>query len=123
MPAVPAEAPPGGGTPALAGPILSVSDLSVEYVLETGSAGAVDRVSFTLERGEFLAIVGESGCGKSTLLFAIAQLLSPPALITGGSVSFAGRSMVGLTDRELTAVRWKQLSVVMQSAMNALNPV
>ena len=128
MPAVPAEAPPGGSPPAqpestLPGPILTVSDLSVEYVLETGSAGAVDRVSFTLDRGEFLAIVGESGCGKSTLLFGIAQLLSPPALITGGSVTFAGRSMVGLTDRQLTAVRWKQLSVVMQSAMNALNPV
>jgi peptide/nickel transport system ATP-binding protein len=123
VPAVPAEAPPGGASPALAGPLLSVSDLSVEYVLESGAAVAVDRVSFTLGRGEFLAIVGESGCGKSTLLFAIARLLSPPALTTGGSVTFAGRSMVGLTDRELAAVRWKQLSVVMQSAMNALNPV
>ena len=123
MPTVPAEAPPGGDSPAPGGPILTVTDLSVEYVLESGSAGAVDRVSFELDRGEFLAIVGESGCGKSTLLFGIAQLLSPPALITGGGVTFAGRSMVGLTDRELTAVRWKQLSVVMQSAMNALNPV
>ena len=68
-------------------------------------------------------MVGESGCGKSTLLFAIAQLLVPPAEITGGSVTFQGRSLVGLTDRQLAAVRWKDLSVVMQSAMNALNPV
>ena len=84
---------------------------------------AVDDVSFTVGRGEFLGIVGESGCGKSTLLFAIAQLLAPPAAITGGSVTFQGTNLVGLTDGQLAAVRWRDLSVVMQSAMNALNPV
>jgi peptide/nickel transport system ATP-binding protein len=103
--------------------VLEVRDLSVEYVVERGTILAVDRVSFDLAAGEFLGIVGESGCGKSTLLFAIAQLLVPPACITGGNVTFKGQSMVGLTDRELAAVRWKDLSVVMQSAMNALNPV
>ena len=110
-------------TDAAPGAILDVRDLSVEYILESGIVTAVDHVSFTLERGEFVAIVGESGCGKSTLLFGIAQLLSPPAEITGGSVIFKGRNMVGLTDSALTAIRWKDLSVVMQSAMNALNPV
>jgi peptide/nickel transport system ATP-binding protein len=103
--------------------ILEVSDLSVEYVMDQGTVVAVDHVSFQLSPGEFVAIVGESGCGKSTLLFGIAQLLSPPAQITGGSVLFRGRNMVGLTDSDLAAVRWKDLSVVMQSAMNALNPV
>jgi peptide/nickel transport system ATP-binding protein len=83
----------------------------------------VDDVSFTVSRGEFLGIVGESGCGKSTLLFAIAQLLAPPARVAGGAVRFNGANLVGLTDRELSVVRWRQLSVVMQSAMNALNPV
>ncbi len=83
----------------------------------------MDQLTFDVAPGEFLAIVGESGCGKSTLLFAIAQLLAPPAAVSGGSVTFNGTSMVGLTDRELAAVRWKNLSVVMQSAMNALNPV
>src|SRR5262249_60355171 len=78
---------------------------------------------FARPAGEFLATAGESGCGKPALLFGIAQLLGPPAAITGGSVVFKGRNMVGLTDRELAAVRWKDLSVVMQSAMNALNPV
>lgn len=118
MPTTAAEvSPPPAGT------ILDVRDLSVEYLLDSGTVVAVDHVSFALERGEFVAIVGESGCGKSTLLFAIAQLLSPPAEIIGGSVIFRGRDMVGLTDSALTAIRWRDLSVVMQSAMNALNPV
>jgi oligopeptide/dipeptide ABC transporter ATP-binding protein len=77
----------------------------------------------TVSAGEFVGVVGESGSGKSTLLFAIARLLSPPAEIIGGSVIFRGRDMVELTDAALTAIRWKDLSVVMQSAMNALNPV
>jgi peptide/nickel transport system ATP-binding protein len=105
------------------GTVLEVRDLSVEYFIDRGTVLAVDRVSFDLAAGEFLGIVGESGCGKSTLLFAIAQLLAPPAEVTGGSVIFKGRNMVGLTDKEMSAVRWKDLSVVMQSAMNALNPV
>jgi peptide/nickel transport system ATP-binding protein len=107
----------------MSGPMLEVSDLSVEYATDRGAVLAVDRISFDLDPGEFIAIVGESGCGKSTLLFAIAQLLSPPAAITGGSVIFQGRNLVGLTDKQLAAVRWRDLSVVMQSAMNALNPV
>src|SRR5207245_8427442 len=68
-------------------------------------------------------IVGESGCGKSSLLFAIAQLLSPPAEIVSGSVRFLGQDMVTLADEDLRHLRWRSYSVVMQSAMNALNPV
>jgi peptide/nickel transport system ATP-binding protein len=114
----------GAPRPWLTGdPILEVSGLSVDYAMDRGTVLAVDDVSFDLAPGEFIGIVGESGCGKSTLLFAIAQLLVPPAAVTGGSVTFKGRSMVGLTDSQLAAVRWKDLSVVMQSAMNALNPV
>ena len=104
-------------------PILDVQDLSVDYLTDRGAVRAVDQVSFALRPGEFLGVVGESGCGKSTLLFAIAQLLAPPAEVAEGSVTFRGQSLVGLTDRQLAAVRWKDLSVVMQSAMNALNPV
>jgi peptide/nickel transport system ATP-binding protein len=106
-----------------AGPVLEVRDLAVEYATERGPVRAVDGVSFDLNAGEFIGIVGESGCGKSTLLFAIAQLLVPPAAVTGGSVLFRGHNMVGLTDRQLASVRWRDMSVVMQSAMNALNPV
>ena len=68
-------------------------------------------------------MVGESGCGKSTLLFAIAQLLSSPAAITGGSVTFQGQNLVAMSEKKLAAMRWRDFSVVMQSAMNALNPV
>jgi peptide/nickel transport system ATP-binding protein len=103
--------------------ILEVSGLSVDYVLAQHDVRAVDDVSFTVDRGEFLGIVGESGCGKSTLLFAIAQLLAPPASIAAGSVKFEGTNLVGLTDKQLSAIRWRDMSVVMQSAMNALNPV
>jgi peptide/nickel transport system ATP-binding protein len=105
------------------GPVLEVEDLCAEYVSERGSVLAVDQVSFHVDPSEFVGIVGESGCGKSTLLFAIAQLLASPARISGGRVLFRGDNLVGLTDKSLTAVRWLNMSVVMQSAMNALNPV
>jgi peptide/nickel transport system ATP-binding protein len=104
-------------------PLLEVRDLSVDYVTNAGDVRAVDHVNLTVEAGEFLAIVGESGCGKSTLLFAIAQLLSPPAEISGGDVVFKGKDMVRLSESELRHVRWRDYSVVMQSAMNALNPM
>src|SRR3984885_9752865 len=113
----------GLDSPSRLGPVLEIRDLSVEYVLEGGIVGAVDNVSFDVAPGEFLAIVGESGCGKSTLLFGIAQLLNPPAEISGGSVIFRGRNLVRLSDKDMAAIRWKDMSVVMQSAMNALNPV
>jgi peptide/nickel transport system ATP-binding protein len=104
-------------------PLLDVEDLSVSYLTDTAEIGAVDRVTLTLQAGEFLGVVGESGCGKSTLLFAIAQLLSPPAEITSGRVVFRGQDLVRLSDSELRHVRWRDYSVVMQSAMNALNPM
>jgi peptide/nickel transport system ATP-binding protein len=103
--------------------LLEVRDLRVEYLTQRGSVGAVDGVSFDVQRSEFVGVVGESGCGKSTLLFAIARLLSPPAEITGGSVTFRGQDLVTMTERELNNLRWRDYSVVMQSAMNALNPV
>jgi peptide/nickel transport system ATP-binding protein len=104
-------------------PLLEVVDLSVDYLAQTGDVRAVDDVSFTVSRGEFIGIVGESGCGKSTLLFAVAQLLSPPGEVSGGTVTFRGRDMVKLSESELRHMRWRDYSVVLQSAMNALNPM
>lgn len=103
-------------------PILEVRDLRVEYSTPAGPAEAVSGVSFDLAPGEFLAVVGESGCGKSTMLFSIAQLLTYPAETVGGSVTFDGVDLTTLSSEELRQHRWRDISVVMQSAMNALNP-
>jgi len=108
---------------ATGGHLLEVRDLSVAYATDAGPVVAVDHVDLDLATGEFLAVVGESGCGKSTLLFAITQLLSPPAGIVGGSVLFKGREIAHMSDKQLRHIRWREYSVVMQSAMNALNPV
>src|SRR5690606_35997537 len=77
---------------------------------------------------ELLGIAGESGCGKSTLAYAVSRMLRPPARLTRGSVVFTGRDgrsvdLTTLAGEELRAFRWNQLSMVFQSAMNALNPV
>ncbi len=103
-------------------PILQVRDLKVEYTTPAGPAEAVNGVSFDLAAGEFLAVVGESGCGKSTMLFSIAQLLTYPAQTVGGTVLFNGVDLTTLSPEELRQHRWRDISVVMQSAMNALNP-
>jgi peptide/nickel transport system ATP-binding protein len=103
-------------------PILEVRDLKVEYTTPAGPALAVGGVSFDLAPGEFLAIVGESGCGKSTLLYSIAELLTYPAQTVSGSVKFNGVELRSLPAEELRQHRWRDISVVMQSAMNALNP-
>ncbi len=109
--------------PDLRVPILRVHDLTVEYATGGSGVRAVDRVDLTVRKGEFVGVVGESGCGKSTMLFAIAQLLSPPASITGGEVVFNGANLVTMTEKQLNVLRWRDYSVVMQSAMNALSPV
>jgi peptide/nickel transport system ATP-binding protein len=121
---IPKRLPPPA-EPTATDAVLKVEDLTVAYATDAGPVVAVDHVDLELARGEFLAIVGESGCGKSTLLYAIARLLgSPlPGEIVGGSVLFQGKDLVLLEERELRRVRWRDLSVVMQSAMNALNPV
>jgi len=104
-------------------PVLEVRGLTVEYDTAAGSARAVDGFDLDILPGEFVGVVGESGCGKSTMLFGVAQLLSPPARVSGGSVRFRGQELVGMSERELASIRWRGISVVMQSAMNALNPV
>src|SRR5262249_7183937 len=126
---IPARLPPREPGPAAGsldeGTVLKVEDLTVAYAADGGPVVAVDHVDLELARGEFLAIVGESGCGTSALLYSIARLLgSPlPGEIVGGSIFFQGHDLVLLEENQLRAVRWRDLSVVMQSAMNALNPV
>ena len=104
-------------------PLLEVRDLCVDYVAAGGAVRAVDRVSFTIERGEVLGLAGESGSGKSTIAQAIIRILQPPAVITGGTIRLQGRDVLAMTGSELRAVRWRDVALVMQSAISALNPV
>ncbi len=104
-------------------PVLEVKDLVVDYSTGRDSIRAVNGVDLQLRRSEFLGLVGESGCGKSTLCFAIARLLGDNADISHGEVLFAGENLVMLREKQLRHLRWRGYSVVMQSAMNALNPV
>ncbi|MEV5610613.1 ABC transporter ATP-binding protein [Streptomyces sp. NPDC052225] len=109
-------------------PLLTVRDLTVDYYDQVNPVHAVRGVDLTLHRGETLGIVGESGCGKSTLVTAVTRLLRPPAVTTAGSVVLHPRDgapvdLLRLTERELNTLRWEKIAVVLQSAMNALNPV
>ena len=103
--------------------ILRVNDLSVEYTAERGQVHAVSNVSFDIHKGEFFGLAGESGCGKSTIAFSIMRLLKGSARVTGGSVEFRGKNILGFNAEELRLFRWEKTSMVLQSAMNNLNPV
>lgn len=107
----------------MAEPVLSIRDLSVDYVTDAGPVRAIDGVSLDVRRAEILGIAGESGSGKSTLAQALLRILPPPAVITNGQVIFEGRDILKLDEAELRALRWKRISMVFQSAMDALNPV
>ena len=104
-------------------PLLEVRDLRVEYATPNGNVRAVDDVTFTINEGEVFGLAGESGSGKSTAAMAIMRLLQRPALITGGAAKFRGQDIFTMTDEQLRDFRWKEIALVFQSAMNALNPV
>ncbi|HDZ8834764.1 ABC transporter ATP-binding protein [Aeromonas dhakensis] len=104
-------------------PLLSVRNLCVDYITENGDVRAVNSVSFDIAPGEVFGLAGESGCGKSTVAFSVARLHKPPAYISGGEILFKGENILHYGDERLRSYRWQQVSVVFQSAMNALNPV
>jgi peptide/nickel transport system ATP-binding protein len=99
--------------------LLELRGLTVDY----GRARAVDGVDLTIHEGEILGLAGESGCGKTTIANAVMQILRPPGRIAGGSIVFRGEDLVGKSDEDLRRFRWRNVSMVFQSAMNALNPV
>ncbi|MDI9368525.1 MAG: ABC transporter ATP-binding protein, partial [Thermotogota bacterium] len=103
--------------------LLQCRNLVAGYRIKSGFVHAVDDVSFDLDKGGFLGIAGESGCGKSTLAYAIMRLLKDNATIEGGSLLFKGIDLVGLSEEQMKKIRWVDISMAFQSAMNALNPV
>ncbi|GHA15316.1 dipeptide/oligopeptide/nickel ABC transporter ATP-binding protein [Streptomyces spiroverticillatus] len=112
----------------LSGELLSVEGLSVDYFDRAEPVHAVRDVRLGVRRGETLGVVGESGCGKSTLVTALTRLERPPAVITAGSALYRPREgepvdLLRADERQLSALRWRHLAIVFQSAMNALNPV
>lgn len=103
--------------------LLVVENLEVAYQMRHGSLKAIDDVSFTIEKGEYFGIVGESGSGKTTLARAILRLLPKNGKITKGQIVLNGKDITVWSDRELRDVRWREMSFIPQSAMNALDPV
>ncbi len=103
--------------------LLEVRDLIVEFSTPGGLARAVDRVSFSLNKGETLGIVGESGCGKTVTAFSILRLIQPPGRISGGEVLFEGKDLLKLSENEMRKVRGSDISMIFQEPMSALNPV
>jgi peptide/nickel transport system ATP-binding protein len=102
--------------------LLEVSNLQVRYSTKQGPLHAVDGVSLRVEEGQNVGLIGESGCGKSTVVKGILRLL-PHTAETEGAVSFQGRDLLTLGREELDKIRWTEIALVPQSAMNALNPV
>ena len=138
--------PPGGGVPPRAGggaaprvagrrqwalpkqadpnaPLLSVEGLTTHFRLPGATVHAVDDVSFQLNDGEALGIAGESGCGKTTTALSLVRLLPANARIVSGSVKLFGIDLVQKSETALRRYRWREIAIVFQGAMNALNPV
>ncbi len=117
--------------------LLEVEDLKVYFEIVRGQVKAVDGVTFKLDRGDTMGLVGESGCGKTTAAFAITRLLPSNGEIVGGTITFDGRVIAGseeekslskrkrakYVDQMMREVRWDEVSMIFQSAMNAFNPV
>ncbi|TFC80586.1 dipeptide ABC transporter ATP-binding protein [Cryobacterium cheniae] len=111
------------GTPRTDAPLLAVTDLSVTFPQRGGpSVQAVRGISYQVHRGEFLGIVGESGSGKSVSSLALMGLLPSSAQVTG-SITFGGRSLLDLNDRQLSRIRGQEISMIFQDPLSALTPV
>jgi oligopeptide/dipeptide ABC transporter ATP-binding protein len=111
-------------TPPASSPLLSVRDLRVEFDFESGTAAAVDGISFDLRQGEVLGIVGESGSGKSVTALAIMGLLpTPPGRVAAGQILFEGADLLGKSPAEMRRIRGGRIGMIFQEPMTSLNPV
>ena len=103
--------------------ILKVRDLSINFETKHGVVRAVDQVSFDIKKGEVFALVGESGCGKSTTALGIMRLLQEPGKISGGEIIFEDKEIVGLSEKDMSHIRGKEIGMIFQNPLDSLNPV
>ena len=104
--------------------LLEIDGLQTHFFTSAGVVKAVDGISYDVDQGETIAIVGESGCGKSVSALSILRLVAdPPGRIVGGSIRFEGRDLLKLSDEEIRKVRGKDIAMVFQEPMTSLNPV
>ena len=104
-------------------PLLQVKDLHAYFYMESGVLKAVDGVSFDVQAGEIVGLAGESGCGKSVTMKCLLRLLPSPGRIVKGEIYFDGKDLLTLSPEEMRQIRGQHMSIVMQDAMGALNPV
>ncbi len=104
--------------------LLEIEELKTQFFTSAGTVLAVDGISYTVEEGETVAVVGESGCGKSVSALSILRLVAdPPGKVVGGRIGFMGRDLLGLSDREIREVRGRHIGMIFQEPMTSLNPV
>ena len=103
--------------------LLEVTNLKTYFATRKGEVRSVDDVSFAVERGETLSLVGESGCGKSVTALSIMRLVSFPGRVVGGEIFFEGRDLLKLTEKEMRAIRGDDIAMIFQDPMTSLNPV
>lgn len=104
-------------------PLLEVKNLDVRFAVRGGDLKALRNISFTLDKGERLGLVGESGAGKSVAAFSILNLIARPGYIAGGQILFEGRDLAAMGERELRKIRGNRIAMIFQDPMMTLNPV
>ncbi len=104
-------------------PILNIEHLKVNFYTQKGVVTAINNLSFQIEKGKTLAVVGESGCGKSVTSMCIMRLLSSPGKIVNGTITFEGKDLLRLSEKAMRALRGNRISMIFQEPMTSLNPV
>ncbi|RME00265.1 MAG: ABC transporter ATP-binding protein [Calditrichaeota bacterium] len=104
-------------------PLLKVESLKVHYFLKGITVPAVEQVGFEIRRRETLALVGESGCGKSTVALSLFKLVPYPGRILAGSIQFNGRELMSCSEKQMSRIRGKEMGLILQDSLSALNPV
>jgi oligopeptide/dipeptide ABC transporter ATP-binding protein len=103
--------------------LLEIRDLQTHFPTRAGLVRAVDGVSFHIDEGELLALVGESGCGKSITALSVMRLISPPGKIVGGEITFNGENLLAVSEERLREIRGDDIAMIFQDPMTSLNPV